>query len=425
VKPEPTTRAAFTGFMAASLMVLEILGVGHPFTGLLGGALVVLLAAAYTETLRSMRTLRQVTVTRRAPEQGVEGAPVRVPLLVRGGSERIPVLVVEDVAPRRMRPRGRTWFRMPLEPGEERILAWEAAPAPGYHLLDEVVLAVSDPLGLFEAWTSRIVKSSMSVAPLALGEAEAGSGGLGRSEARWSRLTGHGLEFHHIREYVPGDDVRMVAWTATARTGRPMVRVGLREVELNLNIIVDLSGPSWVGTPGEAPADWIMRLALALAQAAARSAGTLTATLYQGEIWWTTPPLRGRDTVDVLRRTFSLQGPSRATLRMRIGSVIERAISTTPAGTLNVVLLGPGAPLGRVLEALSQRPGSIVTVVAPTGGSSVERLVRRVEREAVERYMEEYAGAGVRLLYAGSPGEVYSAYRVILDAAVRAGQGGR
>jgi len=426
VKPEPTPRAAFAGFMAASILVLEVLGVAHPVTGLLGGLLVVLLAAAYTATLRSSLNLPRVTVERRAPERGVEGSRVRVELVVRNAGGPMPVLVVEDVVPKRLRAEGRTWFRLRLSQGEERVLSWHARPASGYHRLDEVVLAVSDPMGLFEAWTVRIVKSSISIAPLTLGEAEEGSGGRGRAEASWSRLTGHGLEFHHLREYQPGDDVRLIVWTATARTGRPMVRVGVREVELNLNMLVDLSGPSWAGTPGEAAADWIMRAALSIAAVSARAGGTVQATIYQGELWWTTEPLRGRDAVDLLRRTFSLQGPARATLRMRMGSIVERSLAAAPPGWPSILLLGPGAPLSRILEAAAQARGPVLAVVvAPTGPTDIEELIRSVERESVAQARGEYARAGIRLLYAGTPGEVYAAYKEVVEASVVGRLGGR
>jgi len=426
VRPEPTPRGAFAGFMAASLLVLEILGVAHPYTGLSAGFLVVLLVVAYTVTLRSALYLPRVKVERRVPERGVEGARVGVSLSVENRGGPIPVLVVEDVVPKRLRAEGRTWFRLRMEPGDERVLSWHARPAPGYHMLDEVVLAVSDPLGLFEAWTARIVKSSMSVEPLSLGEVEEGAAGRGRAEASWSQLTGHGLEFHHIREYQPGDDVRLIVWTATARAGRPMVRVGIREVELNLNLIVDLSGPSWAGTPGQAAADWIMRSALSLAEASARTGGTLLATLYQGELWWTTGPHRGRESVDVLRRTFSLQGPTRATLRMRMGSVVEKSLINAPPGWPSILLLGPGAPLSRILEAVARARGPvIVAVLAPTGPSALEELVRRVERESVGRVRGEYSRAGVRLLFAETGGEVYAVYREIVKASVLGRVGGR
>ena len=425
MQPEPTPRAAFTGFMAASMLVLELLGIAHPFTGLIGGFLVVLLAVAYTNTLRSQHLLPYVNVERVAPAQSVEGSEVPVTLKVKNRGDPIPVLIVEDVVPKRLRPRGRTWFKVRMGKGESRTLTWYSRPAPGYHRIDEVVLAVTDPLGLFESWTTRLVRSSMSVAPLSLEEYSVGSRRRGRAEASWSLLTGKGLEFHHIREYEPGDDVRMIVWTATARMGRPMVRVGVMDTEFVMNLFFDLSGPSWVGTPGETAADWIMRIGLSLASAGAASGGIIQATLYQGEVWWTTGPLRGRDSVDVIRRSFSLQGPSRATLRMRIGSVIRRSIDSSLPDATSVFLLGPGVPLRSILEEVSSAPRPVVVLVSPTGGTLVEELVRRVERRVYEDHLGEYHSAGVRLLYSDSVGGVHGVLGEILSYAARSRVGGR
>jgi uncharacterized protein (DUF58 family) len=41
----------------------------------------------------------------------------------------------------------------------------------------------------------------------------------------FSRFRGRGLEFEELRAYQPGDDVRDIAWTATARLGEPVVKV--------------------------------------------------------------------------------------------------------------------------------------------------------------------------------------------------------
>jgi len=48
-----------------------------------------------------------------------------------------------------------------------------------------------------------------------------------------------GLEFHGMREYVPGDDLRRVVWRASARTGRIMVREAEQGVTDRVTIVLD------------------------------------------------------------------------------------------------------------------------------------------------------------------------------------------
>ena len=54
-----------------------------------------------------------------------------------------------------------------------------------------------------------------------------------------SALLGRGTELAQVRPYVPGDDVRLIDWNVTARTGEPHVRVHLAERVLVTWIVLD------------------------------------------------------------------------------------------------------------------------------------------------------------------------------------------
>jgi len=54
-----------------------------------------------------------------------------------------------------------------------------------------------------------------------------------------SRLRGRGLNFEEMRDYLPGDDVRSIDWKATARTGKPHVRVFTEERDRPALLVVD------------------------------------------------------------------------------------------------------------------------------------------------------------------------------------------
>ncbi|MGC6488589.1 MAG: DUF58 domain-containing protein, partial [Planctomycetota bacterium] len=64
-----------------------------------------------------------------------------------------------------------------------------------------------------------------------------------------STFRGLGVEFAEVREYVEGDDPRMVDWNVTARAGRPFVKRFVEERERTLVFVVDLS-PSMAGGLG-------------------------------------------------------------------------------------------------------------------------------------------------------------------------------
>ena len=54
-----------------------------------------------------------------------------------------------------------------------------------------------------------------------------------------SKLRGRGIDFDELRHYRPGDDVRMIDWRATNRTGRPHVRAYTAERERPVLLVVD------------------------------------------------------------------------------------------------------------------------------------------------------------------------------------------
>lgn len=56
-----------------------------------------------------------------------------------------------------------------------------------------------------------------------------------------SVFKGRGMEFSEVREYQPGDDVRLLDWNVTARRGHPYIKKFLEERELTVLLAVDLS----------------------------------------------------------------------------------------------------------------------------------------------------------------------------------------
>lgn len=71
-----------------------------------------------------------------------------------------------------------------------------------------------------------------------------------RSGATASRRLGRGLDFAEVREYQPGDDVRMIDWKVTARTQRTHTKLFVEETERPLHLVVDARASMRFGTRG-------------------------------------------------------------------------------------------------------------------------------------------------------------------------------
>ena len=88
-----------------------------------------------------------------------------------------------------------------------------------------------------------------------------------------SSLLGPGTELAMIRPYVAGDDVRLIDWAVTARTGDAHVRVKLAERVLVTWVVIDTSPSMRFGTADRRKADVAEGVAIAFGHSR-RGAGT-------------------------------------------------------------------------------------------------------------------------------------------------------
>ena len=52
---------------------------------------------------------------------------------------------------------------------------------------------------------------------------------------------GRGIDFHDLREYLHGDEVRSIDWNTTARTGDPYVKQFVEQRELSIYLAIDIT----------------------------------------------------------------------------------------------------------------------------------------------------------------------------------------
>ena len=91
------------------------------------------------------------------------------------------------------------------------------------------------------------------------------------SGASVSRRLGRGLDFAEVREYQPGDDVRMIDWNVTARSGRTHTKLFVEERERPVMLVVDFRGNMRFGTRGMYKSVLAARLAALLGWSAVAS----------------------------------------------------------------------------------------------------------------------------------------------------------
>ncbi|MCH7959834.1 MAG: DUF58 domain-containing protein [Candidatus Hydrogenedentes bacterium] len=109
-----------------------------------------------------------------------------------------------------------------------------------------------------------------------------------------SVFKGQGMEFQEVREYVPGDDIRMIDWNVTARTSVPHVKLLVEERELTVMLIVDASGSGRFGSVGRFKNEVAAELCAALAFSAIQNHDKVGLIIFTDDVELYVPPGKGR-----------------------------------------------------------------------------------------------------------------------------------
>jgi uncharacterized protein (DUF58 family) len=165
-------------------------------------------------------------------------------------------------------------------------------------------------------------------------------------------LPGPGSEAGEARAYSPGDDVRLMDWSVTARTGEPHVRMPVADRELETWVVADLSPSLDFGTARCEKRDLAIAAVAAIGHLTARVGNRVGAVLVTAGGTVRVPARPGRN---------------------HLQSVLHRAV-TTPrhdgGGTTDL-----GAAL-REVARLAQHRGMVVVVSDFIGRPGWERPLR-------------------------------------------------
>lgn len=151
------------------------------------------------------------------------------------------------------------------------------APASGRVVLHGLAVTLRGPLGLFDTALYFPNPLSIKVLPRAAARTRRRPhlrrGGAAAPAGRTQvRHRGGGTELHELREFHPGDSFRSIAWKASARRGRLLVKEVEQEIQQTRWVLLDVSGTMRGGRLGERKLDHAIEAA-ATAAASALDAG--------------------------------------------------------------------------------------------------------------------------------------------------------
>jgi uncharacterized protein (DUF58 family) len=129
-----------------------------------------------------------------------------------------------------------------------------------------------------------------------------------------SVFKGQGMEFKEVREYVPGDDVRMIDWNVTARTRTPHVKLLAEERELTVMLVVDASGSGRFGSISQFKNERAAELCAVLAFSAIENNDKVGLIIFTDDVELYVPPNKGRKHVlRVIREVLFFEPKRRGT----------------------------------------------------------------------------------------------------------------
>jgi uncharacterized protein (DUF58 family) len=191
----------------------------------------------------------KISVTRRfvhSPALGV--ATEIVDEVLQQSNARLEVRVTDGLQPALIAsPRTVTVLAYPREPVRATVIC--TPNRRGDFRLDKIFLRYRSGLRLVERWAVADAEQSVRVFPAT--EQSTGNTAFYLMRARQIelqkrrlRLRGTGREFDSLRDYQPGDEVRNISWTATARRAHLITREFTTERSQKVWIVLDAGRPS-------------------------------------------------------------------------------------------------------------------------------------------------------------------------------------
>lgn len=109
-----------------------------------------------------------------------------------------------------------------------------------------------------------------------------------------SVFKGRGMDFSEVREYQPGDDIRVIDWNVSARMNGMFVKQFVEERELTVFLLVDASGSQAFGSREKLKLATAAEIAALLAFTAVKNNDRVGLATYTDQIETFIPPKKGR-----------------------------------------------------------------------------------------------------------------------------------
>jgi len=385
----PSPRLAMLAALGLPLALLGVFGRPLLALALAYDAAIVLLAAADRLAAGDPHRLE---LARRLPPRWIQGRRDLIRLEARWTGARRGRFLVRDLPPASFDAPGAR-FQISLLAGRAVELAYEAVPRErGHHEFRQLAVRSMGPFGLLQRRALLDVAERAKVYPdlvsIPAREAAIGPAPRWAIGARRARASGEGREFHQLREYTSGDDVRMIDWKAFARHARPAVREHRAERNQRILILIDAGRMMTILVGDRQRFDWAVQAAGRLARAALSYGDLVGLGVFSREVMARIAPAKGRGQI---ARIASLLCEARSSLdEPDLGRALGTLLRGGARRTLVVVFTELADPRAaetvvRHIGALAPRHLGLVVTLADTDLEAERALVPEGAEDAYRR----------------------------------------
>ena len=263
---------------------------------------ILLLGAAFAES-RFCQLPKGLMITREFGSRFAMGAETEVRIEIQNASNRHVALMVKDEYPPQMSLSGMREGRVDVDAQTSATLIYGVKPPRrGRFEFGQTALRFRSRFRLVWCQTKVVDPITVKVYPNMRRAREAELKALGArsvvSSHRKTSWRGEGREFESMRDYVRGDELRHISWTATARRGKLTTRQYQIERDQTILIALDAGRLMTARIEQETKLDSAVHATLALLSAAARAGDNAGLVVFGRRIKSYLPPSRGRDHID-------------------------------------------------------------------------------------------------------------------------------
>jgi uncharacterized protein (DUF58 family) len=261
-----------------------------------------LLLATFIDA-RTSRLPSGLSIKRAFDGRFAVGAETETRVEILNHTPRPVTLKVKDEYPPEMRLTGLREARVRVEAQSSAALVYGLTPPKrGRFTFGLIAVRYLSRWGL--AWAQSSIGESLTVKvyPNMRRAREAELKALGArslvASHRKSSWRGEGREFESLRDYVRGDELRHISWTATARRGKLVTRQYQIERDQTILIAIDAGRLMTARIENETKLDLAVHAALSLMSAAARGGDNAGLVVFGRQIKTYLPPKRGSEHLD-------------------------------------------------------------------------------------------------------------------------------